>query len=153
MLTAYIPVHRYYFSLSEVRVDTKKKTFNISCKMFTDDLELVLNKIHHRKIDLANSTQNAEIKTLLNNYITEHFKITVAGKPLKLIFLGYENEVDATWCYLEIPKFNLKGKIIIVNDLLFEHFPGQTNIIQFYWDQINKSQKLVNPEKEAVFEF
>ncbi len=153
MVLAFIPAHKYYFSLSEVRVDTQKKTLNVSCRMFTDDIQTALDNIYHKKIDLANSKENKEVQNLVNKYVTDHFKITVAGKPLKLSFVGFENEDDATWCYLEAPQFSQKGKITIIDDLLFNLFPDQTNIIQFYWDKINKSQKLINPEKEAMFEF
>ena len=120
--------------------------------MFTDDLKTALEKASNKKIDLS-LKENKEIQALLIKYITDHFKMSVAGKPLKLAFVGYENEDDATWCYLEIPQFTQKGIITIIDDLLFDSFPDQTNIIQFYWDKSTKSQKLVNPEKEAVFEF
>ena len=152
ILFSFAPLHRYYFSFSEIKVDTKKNILNVSCKLFTDDLENALNKIMHKKFVPGYTTdkQNSE---LLAKYLQEHFKISIAGKPLKLEFIGYENEGDATWCYLEISKFAQQGKIIIMNDLLFDLLPEQTNIIQFYWNEINKSQKLVNPEKEAMFEF
>ncbi len=152
LVFSFAPVHRYYYSLSEVRVDTQKKTLNVSCRMFTDDLKTALENSAHKKIDLA-SKDNKEMQTLLTKYVTDHFKISIAGKPFKLVFVGYENEDDATWCYLEIPQFVQKGNVNITDDLLFDFFSDQTNIIQFYWNSLNKSQKLVNPEKQAVFEF
>jgi RNA recognition motif-containing protein len=149
----FMPIHRYFFSLTELRADTKKQTLNVSCKLFTDDLETALSSVSHKKTDLSASLQNKEVKDLLNKYINDHFKISITGKPLKLTFVGFENEDDATWCYLELAKFTQKGKVTIMDDFLDDLFPDQTNIIQFYWNQENKSMKLVNPEKEAVFEF
>lgn len=150
---AFTPLHKYYFSFTEIRVDSKKATLNVSCKIFTDDLEAAMSSVYGKKIVLTDVKQNKEVQSVLTKYIEEHFKISVAGKALKLDFVGYENEADVTWCYLEVPKFTKKGPITVLNSVLFETFPEQTNVIQFYWDQVNKSHKLVNPEKETVFEF
>jgi len=150
---AFTPLHKYYFSFTEIRVDTKKATLNVSCKMFTDDLETSMSNIYGKKIVLADVKQHKEIQRLLDKYMAERFKISVAGKALKLVFIGYENEDDVIWCYLEVPKLTKKAPLTIMNSVLFELFPEQTNIIQVYWDEQNKSQKLVNPQKEAVFEF
>ncbi|MGQ0829111.1 MAG: DUF6702 family protein [Bacteroidota bacterium] len=150
---AFAPIHKYYFSFTEIRVDTQKATLNVSCKVFTDDLEVALNNAYGKKIALADVKQNKEAQNLLNKYIEDRFKISVTGKVLELEFVGYENEADVTWFYMEVPKFAEKGAVTVQNSILFETFPEQTNVIQFYWDQVNKSHKLVNPEKEVMFEF
>jgi hypothetical protein len=147
------PVHKFYLSLTEVRVDTKKQTLDVSTKLFTDDLENAIQKKYGKKVDLASSTKNKEIHALLHRYITEHFNINVAGTAIKLTFVGFETEADATWCYLESAPFFSKGKITITNTLLYDYLPEQSNMINFYWDHEEKSAKLVNPEKTTEFDF
>jgi RNA recognition motif-containing protein len=154
MATAFvIPVHRFYLSLTEVRVDSKKQTLDVSCKLFTDDLENALFKKYGKKIDLASSTKNKDVQSLLHKYINENFRINVGGRLLTLTFVGFETETDATWCYLESVPFTSKGKVSILNTLLYDYLPEQSNMVNFYWDDAEKSAKLVNPEKTVDFVF
>lgn len=150
--TAFIkPVHRYYFSFTEIHVDTKKQTLNVSCKLFTDDLDEALFKKYGKKINLV--SKNKEAEDILNKYINENFKITIGDKLQKLSFVGFENDADAIWCYFEAESFKEKGKVEVSNTLLYDYLPEQCNVINFYWDKVDKSAKLTNPEKTAIFEF
>jgi hypothetical protein len=148
-----VPVHRFYLSLTEIRVDSKKQTLDVSCKLFTDDLEDVLLRKYSKKVDLATNTKNKDVQVLITNYITENFKINVGGKLVPLNFVGFETETDATWIYLEATPFKEKGKAAILNTLLYDYLPEQSNMINFYWNDAEKSSKLVNPEKLAEFNF
>ncbi|MCE3278271.1 MAG: hypothetical protein K0S44_462 [Bacteroidetes bacterium] len=147
------PVHKFYLSLTEVRADTKKQTLDVSSKLFTDDLEVALQKKYGKKVDLATSSKNKDVQALLHKYIIENFKMSVAGTAIDLTFVGFETEADATWCYLESVPFYSKGKVRIVNTLLYDYLPEQSNMINFYWDQEEKTAKLVNPEKTTEFDF
>jgi hypothetical protein len=152
--TAFVaPVHRFYLSLSEVRVDTKKQTLDVSCKLFTDDLEDALLKKYSKKIDLASSSKSKDAQAVVSKYINENFRINIGGKLQTLVLVGFETEADATWCYLETVPFTAKGKVSILNTLLYDYLPEQTNMINFYWDEVEKTAKLANPEKMAEFDF
>lgn len=150
---AFSPAHKFYLGLTEIRVDSKKQTMDISCKLFTDDLEDVLFKKYGKKINISTSSKNKEVEALLFKYLSENLKITVGGKTQTMTFVGFETETDATWCYLETVPFNSKGKISITNTLLYDYFPEQSNMINFYWDDVEKSTKITNPDKMTEFEF
>ena len=126
---------------------------DVSCKLFTDDLEDALFKKYGKKIDLPSSSKNKEVEVLLNKYINENFKINVGGKLQTLSFVGFETEAEATWCYLETVPFVAKGKVSIYNALLYDYLPEQSNMINFYWDDVEKSEKMANPEKMITFDF
>lgn len=126
---------------------------DVSCKMFTDDLEDALLKKYGKKLDLATSTRNKEAATLLAKYINEHFRINVGGKLQTMTFVGFETETDATWCYLETVPFTAKGTVNIYNSLLYDYLPEQTNMINFYWNDVEKSAKLGSPENMTQLEF
>jgi hypothetical protein len=147
------PLHRFYLSLTEVRIDTKKQTLDVSCKLFTDDLEEALRKKYGKKIDLSTSAKNKEVQALVFKYFSENFKINVGEKLQTLVFVGFETETDATWCYLETTPFIGKGRISIMNTLLYEYLPEQSNMMNVYVDEAEKSAKLINPEKLAEFDF
>ena len=153
LATAFTAPHRFYLSLTEVRVDTQKKTLDVSSKLFTDDLEDALLKKYGKKIDLATGTKDKNVQALLSRYINENFKINVGGQLQTLSFVGYEVETDATWCYLETVPFTAKGTVAVYNTLLYDYLPDQSNMINFYWDDQDKSAKLSNPEKMTEFKF
>lgn len=154
VMSSYTPVfHKYYLSLTEVHVNTEKHTLDVSSKLFIDDLEFELGKIANKKIDLSASVKSKEVETLLFNYLNKNFKINVGGKLQKLEYVGYEVESDAVWCYMEVTNFKGTGTVSILNTLLYENFPEQSNLINVTWNGDTKSAKLSNPEKMAEFVF
>ena len=122
--------HRYYVSLTEIRIDTTKKTFNASCKLFTDDLEDALLKINKKKVDIASQTNNKEVLELLNKYMIEHFKIFMDNKIVNYKFIGCDIEDNSTWCYLEMENYSSANEITIMNSFLYDFLPEQSNVIQ-----------------------
>lgn len=146
-------IHKYYLSLTEVHVNTEKHTLDVSSKLFIDDLETELNKISGKKVDLTASGKTKETEKLLFNYLQNNFRINVGGKLQQLEYVGYEIENDAVWCYLEVAEFKGKGTVSILNTLLYDGFPEQTNLINVTWNGVSKSARLSNPEKLAEFVF
>lgn len=145
------PMHPYYVSVSEIRIDTLSKNVNVSVKLFTDDLQDAVYRINKVPVDFNKQSDNQKI--MLENYFKERFKITIGAKVIPLSFIGYEVEEEATWCYLEFKPLNSFGKVIIVNSLLYDFLPNQTNLIHCYYNQNRKSYKLDNPDKLVIFEF
>ena len=146
-------MHKYYVGLTEVNIDSKKHSLDVSTKLFMDDLEAELLKSANKKVDLTTSVNNKEVQQLLMNYLDANFKINVGGKLMKLKYVGYEVENDAVWCYSEVTNFKGKGTVSIMNTLLYESFHEQANLMNVKWGDTSKSAKLSNPEKLAEFVF
>jgi hypothetical protein len=147
--------HRYYFSLSELKVDTQKKGLELSCKLFTDDIEDALLKLNHSKVDLATSTKNKAVLQQVETYLHERFKIVINGIPIQTHLIGFEAENEVTWFYLE-GSMNVTlapVKIKITNTLLYDFLPDQTNLLHFTWNDQERMEKLTNPDKEIGFDF
>jgi uncharacterized protein DUF6702 len=154
LFSSFMPVmHKYYLSLTEVHINTEKHTLDVSSKLFIDDLESELNKLSGKKNDLSAAVKNKETEKLLYDYLEKNFKVNVGGKLQKLEYVGYEVEGDAVWCYLEVSKFRAQGTVSVLNTLLYEGFPEQSNLINVSQDGVSKSAKLSNPEKLAEFMF
>lgn len=156
LCSSLVPVHKFYFSLSEIRANTKKRTIEISCKLFTDDVEDALFKLNHRKIDLAMSGENKTARELVDSYLHERLHIVINGTPCKLELIGFETENDICWFYLEshlntIPAAPVKMKIR--NALLFDFLPDQTNVMQVIWNEQERTERVVNPEREVEVAF
>ena len=156
LLGSFAISHRYYFSLSEMKVDTQKKSLELSCKLFTDDVEDALFKLNHSKVDLANSEKNKQVQLQVETYLHERFKIVINGVPVSLHFIGFEVENDVTWFYLEsalTSKISGAVKVKLMNSLLYDFLPDQTNLTHVTWNEKEQTEKLVNPEKEVEFGF
>lgn len=134
-----------------MRIDSLNRSVNVSCKLFTDDLQDALYRINKVPIDLTVTNENQN--KMLEKYIKERFKLTIGNKAIPLNFIGYEIEEEATWCYFEYSNIESFGKIVIINTLLYDFIPYQTNMIHCYYNMHRKSYKLDNPDKVAVFEF
>ena len=65
LMTSFTPIiHKYYVGLTEVNIDSKKHTLDVSTKLFMDDLEAGLLKSINKKVDLSISVNNKEVQTL-----------------------------------------------------------------------------------------
>lgn len=141
--------HPFFVSVTEIRLDSKKQTFTLSARMFTDDLQNALFKLAQYKGEL--NAEDGTADTALTTYLAEHLSIQVGGKAVAFQFVGYETEDEATWCYLEATTFPGTGTIDITNRLLFDYIEEQTNLVHCYRDGVRASYKLVKPETTTQF--
>jgi Domain of unknown function (DUF6702) len=145
--------HPFYVSVTEIDYNAKEKTLEVSCKMFTNDFETALNKISGSKVDLSAPKDKVALDKLINNYISNHLKLTVDGKTLTLQFVGSEKEAEATWSYFQVSDIASLKKIDITNTVLYESFEAEINIIHVVVNGNRQSTKLSNPDSHASFTF
>jgi hypothetical protein len=144
--------HPYYVSVTDISYKKDEKTLQVSCKMFTDNIESTLKKVYKTPVDLLHPKDEIAAKKLLAHYIITHLKIKANGKPAVLDFLGYEQEEDAIWSYFEIRNMDVLPKNIhIENSLLYEYFPQQINMVHTQVEGKKQSSKVINPDKEMEF--
>jgi hypothetical protein len=121
--------------------------------MFTDNIESTLKKIYKKPVDLLHPKEKVIEEKLLAHYIINHLKIKVNGKLQILNFIGYEKEEDAVWSYFEVKDVALPETLQIENNLLYEYFPEQINMVHTEANGKKQSSKVTNPEKEINFSF
>ncbi len=131
-------MHDFYVSLSEVRYNTETERFEVSMRIFPDDLDRALLARSGITTQLATELEHKSADSLLRVYLLEDFSIEVNGSLLELNYLGKEPESDAIWCYLESSRVAAPETITIQSILLTELFPDQVNIIQVYHGKWNK---------------
>ena len=136
--TLYREAHDFHTSLTEMRYNAKAKNFEISLRVFTDDLEKVLSANNqNRKFTLENNDKN---DPLVEAYVRKHFVVTnPKNQKLNINYIGREKEGEATWIYLELPvNESIKGSKI-QNDVLIDMFDDQTNILNIFIQNQKKS--------------
>jgi hypothetical protein len=146
-------MHPVYMSTTEIDHNAKEKTLEISCKIFTDDFEQALRKSHKQKIDLLNPKQKNLMNVVVNDYVQEHLKININGKPVKINFLGYEEIEEGIYSYFQAEQILEIKQISIKNNILYEYKSEQISLMHVTVNGIRKSTKLNNPAEHAFFSF
>ncbi len=121
--------HPYHVSVSVIEFAEKDKSLQITLYTFPDDLELAIEKNYGKTIRL--DRPGPYDKMLIESYIAQHFQIMTNGKNIDLHFLGFTFENEKIVLLLEA-KFNqLPEKLKVVNSLLTDIYPDQTNMVHF----------------------
>ena len=146
-------VHPLFISVTEIEHNAKDKTLEISCKVFTDDLEKTLRQTYKGTVDLINPKDKAAMNKLVSDYVQGHLSITVDGKKTALQFVGYEQQEEGILSYYQVNNIVSVRKIEITDNLLYDYKKEQMGIIHMTVDGNRKSTKLNNPDDKASFEF
>jgi len=145
--------HPFYVSVTEIHHNEKDKALEISCKIFVDDMEETLKKNYKTKVDLSSSQHQEQNNKLIADYIGKHLAFVADGKPQKLVYVGYEKDSEAVYCYFEIPNLPAVKKLDVTNSILQDYTSSQINIMHVYVNGNRKSYKLDYPHSQASFSF
>ena len=139
-------MHPFYVSVVDINHNVKEKTAEISIRIFTEDLEATLRKFGNTRIDLLHPTDKAAVEKLLNDYIQHKIQLKIEGKPVTLHYLGYEQQQESIWTYLEVKEVPTMHKVAVNCSLLYDYQDKQSNIFHIKTDGKEQSFKLDNPE-------
>ncbi|MHA4809882.1 DUF6702 family protein [Flavitalea flava] len=145
--------HPLYIGVMEISHNAKDKSLEVSCKLFTNDLEATLEKVTHTKVDLSDAKNKTFNDKLISEYVQKHVQIKVDGRSVSLQFAGCENEAEGTWSYFQVSNVPSLKRLDITNNLLYDNFDKQINIIHGSAGGIRKSTRLNYPDTNAVLEF
>lgn len=145
--------HPFYVSVTEIAHNKQEKSLEVSCKIFTDDLEAILKQLYQKSIHLSDDKKQAESGVFINDYINKHLKVWTDGKPVTLNYVGYEKESEAVYCYFEVNQVPAVQKLYIENSILQDFTDQQINIMHVTVNGKRLSHKLDFPNKKASFNF
>jgi hypothetical protein len=143
--------HPYYLSVVEVNHNATDKTLEISCKIFTNDFQTILEKNYKSKVDLVNPKDKAAADKWVTDYINKHLSFKADDKAVSFSYLGYEKEDDAIYSYFQVDNIASVKKIEITNSILHDFSDQQINIIHCTVGGKRQSTKLDYPKTEASF--
>ena len=110
-----------------MQYNAAQKTFEVSIRIFTDDLERALSQGNaNQRVVIKNDDKNGP---MVERYLLKSFVLLNSQKkPLPVKYLGKEQEEDATWVYLEIPFQGPLEGCKLQNSTLMEVFEDQVNM-------------------------
>ena len=119
----------------------KKKMVQITSRIFTDDLNTVLNKKFIRKTHVGETKESDEDILLMKKYILENVSIKVNNKLQTINYLSKEMEGNVVICYFNIKNISKIKTFEIQNTALLELNEEQQNIMQL--NIFNKKENIL----------
>ncbi|MEO9510866.1 MAG: DUF6702 family protein [Flavobacteriaceae bacterium] len=155
MLMSFVTVHKYYLSVTNMVYSEKNNTFQITSRIFIDDLEQVLEERYGIDAKLATSNEAKISDVYVKKYFQTKFAIEVNGELAKYAFLGKEYEDDVVICYLELPHINLPDlqSIAVQNEILTDLFDEQQNVVHIKWNGKQRSFVLIKENNKGMLNF
>ena len=145
--------HPIYVSVTEMEYNDKENSLEVSCKIYTNDLEEVLRKEANASVDLITNSQSADTKKKVDQYISKHLQIWADGKKAQWHFIGYEQIDESIQSYFQVDNIKRPSKIEVFDNILYEFSREQLSIIHAIVGGKRKSARLDNPETKVAFEF
>ena len=114
-----------------MQYNAKEKTFEISIRMFTNDLEKALSQGSTTPVHLGPGTAS---DALIEKYVSSRFSYVTPQKQPKVInYVGHEVEADANWIYLEMPYADPLRNGSLKQNVLMETFDDQVNMVNIQY--------------------
>ena len=136
-LSASRPAHDFHASVTQMQYNPAEKTFEISIRMFTDDLEKVLSQESNTIVRLGRDSKSDAI---IEKYVRLHFAYTTPQRqPKPINYVGHEVEADANWIYLEMPHAEPFRGGLLKQNALMETFDDQVNMVNIKYGEHKKT--------------
>lgn len=145
-------LHPFYLAVTEINENKKEHSLEITVKMFVDDFEKVLAASYKEKVDLVNPNRTTMDK-LVSDYLKKRLQLIVNDKIVAAHYLGFQQEDESVYCFLEVTGAQDIKKLIVRNKLLHDLNESQINIIHTAINGNRKSTKLDYPKDIADFKW
>lgn len=145
--------HPFHITVTELIYKEDDKAVQIMHKIFVDDFEQTLNKAYGVNLDILALSNTKSIDSLVSDYLSKKFTVTINGKKEEVVYLGSELEENVLWCYQEIYKVRRPKTFKITNEIMFEEFDDQSNLVHTTLGEELKTLRLQRNEGTDEVEF
>ena len=152
-LMSFAIAHKYYVSVTEVEYVKEQESVQIVTRIFIDDFEKMLRERYDESITLDIGKDETQIDTYIQKYLSSKLQITIDNTLQRFEFLGKEYEDDILFCYLEITGVTEVNTFEIVNQVLFDVFDEQQNLVKTKINSKRKSFMLIPQNDKGVLNF
>ncbi len=152
ILIVFFP-HPLHLAVTEINSNKSTKTYEISHKIFYDDLESAIARQYKVKLSLNTSKENPKANEYVQQYLASHFSVISNGQLQKLTYIGYEYEEEAMWIYYEMPQTTTNSTFQFTNRILIEYHNDQNNFLHFQQGEQRKSLRFNFDNQTQNIEF
>ncbi|MDH5475451.1 MAG: hypothetical protein OEX22_07160 [Cyclobacteriaceae bacterium] len=144
--------HPMHVSVTEIEIDGTEKSIKVITHVFMDDIEKSYRATkNNNELDITDKAVKPDFKKFLGNYLTKNITLKVNGNAMEAAFLGYEEEGDGLWCYLEATKVKKVKTLEVKNSLLLDVFEDQANLVHVEHEKKIQSAKLDAKTTKRLF--
>ena len=146
-----ILVHPIYISTSEIII--VDNIAEVKIKIFRDDLEDGLRLFHKKSISIDNKIKLKKVSPRIDSYIKNKFQLIIDNSKINLSNLKYnlENDVVEVSCVINIK--DSINEINLFNNILFEIYKIQKNVVFIRTENQNKSYIFSFSDREKTFNY
>ncbi|WP_340075523.1 DUF6702 family protein [Leptobacterium sp. I13] len=151
-LLSFTILHKFYLSVTQVDYSEKDRAFQMTSRIFIDDLERLIEERYGVPPKLATPNEHKSADFYIEKYLASKMVMKINGQQVKLNYLGKEYDNDVIKCYVEVNNISLDTiqEVTITNSILFELFEEQQNIIHFKINSLRKSFILIKGNDKGV---
>lgn len=154
-LFAFVAVHKFYVSVTNIKYSEKDKTLQITSRVFIDDFDLLLKERYGVLTNLATKTEAKDAEEYIQKYINTKFRISINEKDVPVTYIGREYDNDIIVLYLEVEDvvFKKLKSIEVENGMLTDLFDEQKNLVHFKFNEVKKSFVLIKENNKGMLNF
>ena len=141
--------HKFYVSTTTLHYRPEQQLVQITMQLFIDDVQAVLNQRYDATLRMAPDSDEEQVMIYFEKYLRQKFSLSSNQRPLEYTFLGKEYRNDLLLAYLELPLESLPEALTVQNQLLFDVFEDQKNIVHFKNANYRKSVLLNTAHPQA----
>jgi hypothetical protein len=144
--------HDMHISVCELRWNESTGAFEVSIKIFIDDLERALAKEGAPGLFIGTPKESGAADHYVADYLQKHFIIDIDGTRLTAELVGKEVSEDflAVWCYVEFSaELSHARKCTLSNDILLDMFEDQRNIMDIRMSTTHKDYTIFQPGRST----
>lgn len=141
-------LHPFHVSVCDINHNSQQNLLEITVKIFADDLEVALSEVNDNPVTLKSEDISKNIKS----YIHSNFHLSVNNKPSSYQYLGWEQESDAVWVYMECHLTGTVKKLEVENAILTNVFEDQTNLVHLHSKGNTKSVQINEDQLSRSFD-
>lgn len=145
--------HPFHVGVIEIEHNAADRSLELSCKLFTDDFENALRTRFRVPVDLGNAAKQKGMDSLVARYIQEQLILSVDGKRLSGRYLGFEQDKEAIYAYIEYSGQGKPTQLAAECGLMYDQFTDQINIFHVTVAGKRQSSKLNYPSRDIEFRF
>jgi hypothetical protein len=152
-LLSFTTIHKYYVSVTEIEYVKEKKSVQIISRIFIEDLEDVIQLRYNEELIIEKENEVPEIDFFIEKYLKAKLIININGEEKLVNYLGKEFDNDIVICYLEIEGVDKIQSLEIQNQVLFDLYAEQQNIVRTKVNSENKSFILIKENDKGLLNF
>ncbi|WP_318309812.1 DUF6702 family protein [Flagellimonas crocea] len=152
LFLSFSSAHKFYVSVTNMVYSEEDSAFQITSRVFIDDLDKLLKERYGIEAKLATPKESKVADEYIEKYFRSKFVLQFDGEPVTYNFLGKRYDTDVVICYLEIPKVKLSeiSTITIQNEVLTDLFDEQQNLVHVKWNENKKSFVLIKEKNKGM---